>query len=179
MSDKTPEKGLETAVIAMGSNIPDRMMYLQCGLDGWKSVDSVEIIAISRIFESPPLGERLEGEFLNMVIVLKTSFSPESLLDKCREIEAGCGRERLHERKSDYPRNRTLDCDVIFYGDAEIKTERLAVPHPGWQNRTFVVMPLNDVIEHLTPHQKGLVKNATKSPNLAPTSCCPIGNMLD
>jgi 2-amino-4-hydroxy-6-hydroxymethyldihydropteridine diphosphokinase len=179
MSDEISKKGIETVVIAMGSNVPDRMMYLQCGLEGWKSIDGIEVRAVSRIYESPPVGEGLEGDFFNMVIVIGTSLPPESILNKCHEIESGCGRDRQLEANSEFPRNRTLDCDVIFYGDAEIETERLVVPHPRWQDRTFVVMPLNDVIEHLTAHQKGLVKNATKSPNSAPTPCRPIGNMLD
>lgn len=179
MSAEEPKNGIETVVISMGSNIPDRMMYLQCGLDGWKSMDGVGVEAVSRIYESPPVGEGLEGDFLNMLIVVRTSLSPESVLDKCLEIESGCGRERNIEADGDFPRNRTLDSDVIFYGDAEISSERLIVPHPGWQDRSFVVMPLEDVIEHLTQHQKRLVKNATKSSKLLPKSCRPIGKMLD
>jgi len=114
-----------------------------------------------------------------MVIVVLTSLSVESVLDKCLEIESGCGRERNMKAGSDFPRNRTLDCDVIFYGDGEMASDRLNVPHPAWQDRSFVVMPLEDVIEHLTPRQERLVKKATKSSKLLPKSCRPIGKMLD
>ncbi len=135
-------------------------------------------MAWSRVYESQPVGEGLEGDFLNAVMVCDTNLTPMEVLALCREIEEMCGRDRKVENSTGI-RNRTLDCDVIFFGEETIETPELVVPHPLWHERAFVVMPLMDVVEHLSPHQNGLVQNATKAMNELSGSCRRIEKMLD
>jgi len=170
------------AVVGIGSNIPDRFANLKCGLDRWKAVDGTRVIGWSRVYESAPVGEGFEGDFLNAVIVAETSLTPEELLDACHEIERQCGRDREAEKES-ASRNRTLDCDVIFFGDDTVTGgeggNRLVIPHPWWWDRVFVLLPLMDVIEHLTPHQKRLVQSVTNLAKIDLESCRRVENVLD
>jgi len=167
------------AVIGLGSNIADRLTHLQRGLDQWRLVDGVDVPAWSRVYESEPVGGNFDGDFLNAVIVIQTILDPEQLLRACHEIEEKCGRDRSEEARTGRG-NRTLDCDIIYLGDDEIELvvsetggERavLTIPHRMWENRAFVVIPLLDVIDKLTPHQGRLVQNVTNSRDFPPESC--------
>ena len=173
-----PECRQIISVIALGSNIDDRLEWLRCGMDAWRRIDRVEVVSVSRIYESPPVGENIDGDFLNAVFVIGTTLTPDELLRTCHEVEGKCGRDRSVEKIGE-SRNRTLDCDVIFYEDTDIDSAELITPHPEWQDRAFVVMPLIDVIEHLTPHQSQIVQEAAKSLDLDSASCRPIDSVLD
>jgi 2-amino-4-hydroxy-6-hydroxymethyldihydropteridine diphosphokinase len=179
------EQKITRAVIGLGSNIPDRHHWLCSGLALFSHAEKVEVVAWSDICESAPIGENLNGDFLNAVIVIDTTLGPSELLRLCHEIEDQCGRDRNLEKISG-KRNRTLDCDVIFYGDMtrensidDPNAEVPVIPHPHWSEREFVVLPLLDVFDHLTEHQKRLVQDVTKSVNSGSTSCRKYGKMLD
>jgi 2-amino-4-hydroxy-6-hydroxymethyldihydropteridine diphosphokinase len=164
------------SAIALGSNIPDRLANLQCGLDLFRKFPGIDIIAVSRVYESVPEGENLSGDFLNAVMVIDTSLSARELLDKCLEVEANCGRDRNSEKISN-SRNRTLDLDVIFFGDERINRPDLIVPHPRWQERDFVVLPLTDLLADLTDRQHIMVKEAAgRFPLIA--SCRPVSDLV-
>ncbi|MCX6644909.1 MAG: 2-amino-4-hydroxy-6-hydroxymethyldihydropteridine diphosphokinase [bacterium] len=154
-------KNPERAVIAMGSNIEDRWSYLQKGLDLWRNSGGVNVLAVSSIIETKPVaehGEIFDLDFLNLCFVCDVTLSPLELMDLCHKIEKKCGRDRDREKKSGN-RDRTLDCDIIFYGDREIvhTSPELIIPHPRWKGRDFVVKPMMELREYLTEWQAGRI----------------------
>ena len=171
-----PCSGNPTVVIGLGSNVPDRLRWLKCGVKGFRSAEGIEIVAVSKVYESAPVGEGFEGDFLNAILVGTTNIPPMELLKVCFSVERGCGRDREREQTL-ANRNRTLDCDIIFYGDLVIKETELEIPHPRWKERAFVVLPLLDVAEFLTEHQRKEVLKAYQE--LPQGSCQVLNNVLD
>ena len=134
------KKASVLAYISLGSNLGNRAYYLQ------KAIFSLgnragEIGAISPVYQTAAWG--FEGEdFLNACLALRTELSPESLLRCLLQIEAAAGRER--EASGGY-RSRTLDLDLLYYGDQILNTDTLTVPHPSLEKRRFVLKPLADI----------------------------------
>jgi len=172
------------AVIALGSNVPERISWLQCGLGSLRKAAGIEVLSFSRVYESAPVGEGLSGDFLNAAIACDTIISPGALLETCRRVEALCGRDRgVHMRVLEHvdgvaAQNRTLDCDIIFYGDANMEEPDLQIPHPRWHERAFVILPLLDLIEDLTEGQKRMVEEAAKDISDLKASCRMVDNVL-
>lgn len=136
------ERPLTTAFVALGSNLGERRAFLRdavLGLDGVRRV--------SRVYETEPIGVPDDGDaFLNMVVELETRLDPYELLDHCLRIEAAAGRERKVRWGS-----RTLDADVLLYGDTRIDSEELTIPHPRMWERRFVLAPLADLAPERLP----------------------------
>ncbi len=132
------------AIVAMGSNLGDRVAYLRFGLERLSNV-----IAQSQVFETDPVGgPDNQGPYLNMVAVIDTDLDPYALLRRLLQIEAEAHRVRL-ERWGP----RTLDLDLLFYDDVSINSEELVVPHPRFAERRFVLEPLSEVApEHCPSH---------------------------
>lgn len=129
--------GAHRAVVAIGSNLGDRVAHLKFALG--RLGDSV--VAQSQVFETDPVGgPGDQGAYLNMVVSLDTELDPYSLLRWLNRIEADAGRERnVHWGP------RTLDLDVIFYDDVSIDDPHLTIPHPRFAERRFVLAPLSEV----------------------------------
>ncbi len=125
--------------IALGSNQGDRLQYLQGAVDHiFKKIG--QVTCVSAIYETPSWG--FDGnDFFNACITVETRFSPEIVLAKLMDIEQSFGRER---RGKGY-HNRTLDLDLIFYGNTVLNTEKLILPHPRISERLFVLQPLADI----------------------------------
>lgn len=102
------------------------------------------LAAVSRLYRTPPWGKTDQSFFFNACAAVETRLEPEALLDVCLSIERSMKRERL-ERWGP----RTLDMDILTYGDAIIKTRRLTLPHPRMMDRAFVLMPLADFARDL------------------------------
>lgn len=100
---------------------------------------------MSSIYETAPVGYLNQDAFLNLVIRLETSLSPLSLLDTCQEIEQILQRERLIRWGP-----RTVDLDVLLYGQEQLTTERLIIPHPHMYERAFVLVPLRELMPALS-----------------------------
>ena len=132
------------AIIALGSNLGDRVAYLRFGLDSLSNV-----IAQSQVFETDPVGgPDNQGAYLNMVAIVDTDLDPFALLRRLLQIEADANRVRV-ERWGP----RTLDLDILFYDDYTITSEELTVPHPRFAERRFVLEPLAEVAsEHCPSH---------------------------
>ncbi len=133
-------KSPKTVILALGSNLGDRLGYMQKSLEkiheniGW-------ILEISKIYETPAWG--FEGNsFLNACISVSTRLDAQDVLTEILNIETELGRER--ENVENY-QNRTIDLDILLYEDEIIETDSLRVPHPGIPNRLFVLNPLNDI----------------------------------
>jgi 2-amino-4-hydroxy-6-hydroxymethyldihydropteridine diphosphokinase len=119
-------------ILSLGSNVGDRSAHLQRGVDFLKK--HVEVEAISKVLESKPWGPVAQPDFLNLVLRGRTERSPAWLLRMAQEAEANEGRDRAGPRWGP----RTLDVDLIFFGDMRIRSVRLQVPHPRWNEREFV-----------------------------------------
>ncbi|MBM7704887.1 2-amino-4-hydroxy-6-hydroxymethyldihydropteridine diphosphokinase [Metabacillus iocasae] len=123
--------------IALGSNIEDRLYYLKHGVLSLARHSAIKVINGSSIYETEPVGYTDQNRFLNMVIELNTSLSPNELLSVLQQIELDSGRKREMKWGP-----RTLDLDILLYNQENIETERLKVPHPRMLERAFVMVPL-------------------------------------
>jgi 2-amino-4-hydroxy-6-hydroxymethyldihydropteridine diphosphokinase len=123
------------AFLGLGSNLGDRRATLR------RAVGAVpEVVAVSPVYETEPVGGPEQDAFLNVVVELDTRRSPHELLQLCRELEQDAGRVRL-ERWGP----RTLDVDVLWIDGVELHDPELVVPHPRMHQRNFVMRPLLDL----------------------------------
>jgi len=129
-----------TAYIGLGSNLGDREETLRGALQALRECEGVEVGAVSRFLETEPVGGPPQGRFLNAAAEIRTTLTPEELLRTLHEIEDRFGRERTVRWGP-----RTLDLDVLLYGDAVIDTADLQVPHPLLHERAFVLEPLCEI----------------------------------
>lgn len=150
------------AIIALGSNLGDRVAYLRFGLERLSNV-----VAQSQVFETDPVGgPDNQGPYLNMVAVIDTDLDPYALLRRLLQIEAEAHRVRKVRWGP-----RTLDLDLLFYDDVTIESGELTVPHPRIAERRFVLEPLSEVApEHCPSHWRD---------NLPASGIYPRGNIND
>lgn len=124
------------ATISLGSNLGDRMQYLQNALDSLNAITGTQVHSVSPVFETDPVGGPEQGQYLNAVAVVKTVLSPEQFLAATQQIELEQNRER-NERWGP----RTLDIDLLTM-DTEVRaTAELELPHPRAHERAFVLLP--------------------------------------
>ena len=128
------------AYLALGSNLGDRLAYLQLAVDALRAFDGVTVEAVSHVYETAPVGGPEQGPYLNAVVALDSQLEPSRLLDLAHRLESGAERVRV-ERWGP----RTLDVDVLLVGDEHVDTPDLVVPHPRMAERAFVVVPLADL----------------------------------
>lgn len=131
---------MNKAYIGLGTNMGDRELNLEEALAELRALPENEIISVSSIYETDPVGYIDQGKFLNMVICINTHFSAQSLLAACMEIEQKLGRKRKIRWGP-----RTIDLDILLYNQENIVTENLIVPHPRMLERAFVVIPLVEI----------------------------------
>lgn len=125
--------------LGLGSNLGDRAAHLRFGrreLAGW-----VDGLRCSALYETEPREVTEQPPFLNACCVGRTSLAPEELLARCREVEAAAGRRPGGRRFGP----RTLDIDLLLYGDRVVRGPGLEVPHPRMAERAFVLVPLAEV----------------------------------
>ena len=124
------------AVVALGSNLGDRFDYLQKAVNEINSLTDIEILEISSVYETLPVGGPEQGNYLNAVATLNTKFEAEELLLKLLLIELNLGRQREIAWGP-----RTIDLDLIWFEDQTINLENLVLPHPRAHERCFVIKP--------------------------------------
>ncbi|HXE57857.1 MAG TPA: 2-amino-4-hydroxy-6-hydroxymethyldihydropteridine diphosphokinase [Gemmatimonadales bacterium] len=122
----------ELVYLALGSNLGDRAGHLAFARRALAELPGTRVVAASRVEETAPIGPPGQGPYLNQMLLLETTLSPHALLDACQAIERAAGRVRA-ERWGP----RTLDLDIVRYGDRRIADGRLVVPHPELPNREF------------------------------------------
>ena len=135
---------LVRAYIALGSNLGDRIAQMQSALKALAADDRHKQKQISPVYENRAIGMGKASDFLNAVVGIETSMEPLALLDHCLEVESQLGRVRTGEWTP-----RSIDLDIIAYGDEIIDHERLQVPHPRIAERDFVVYPLSAIAPDL------------------------------
>lgn len=131
--------------IGLGSNLGDSQQILTEAVHKLASLGAVQV---SKLYQSPPMGPQDQPNYLNAAVQLITDLAPLALLDELQRFEKESGRVRLRHWGE-----RTLDLDLLIYGEEQIQNERLTVPHVGVLERDFVLRPLLDLDENL--HVKG------------------------
>jgi 2-amino-4-hydroxy-6-hydroxymethyldihydropteridine diphosphokinase len=129
------------AYIGLGSNLGQREAYLSQSVRLLCRIPGVEVVRCSNIYETEPVGFTEQPAFLNMVAAVQTTCSPQCLLAQMLEIEKRLGRTRDVRWGP-----RTIDLDLLLYGDVRLQTEELTIPHPRMFERLFVLIPLLDVL---------------------------------
>ena len=128
------------AYLGIGTNLGDRLAYLQLAVDALAAADGVQVVAASPVYETVPVGGPEQPDYLNAVVAVDTALSPRALLRLANTIEAAAERVRTVRWGP-----RTLDVDVLLVGDEQVDEPDLVVPHPRMHERAFVLVPLADL----------------------------------
>ena len=132
VSDAPVPAATEWAFVALGSNLGDRAGYLARARGALALLPRTALVAASAVEETAPLGPPGQPPYLNQMVLLRTALSPRQLLDACLAIEQGAGRTRRARWGS-----RTLDLDIVRFGERRLHEADLTVPHPELPNRAF------------------------------------------
>ena len=133
------------AYIAIGSNLASPLEQVNAAVQALGEIPQSKLVAVSSFYRTPPLGPQDQPDYLNAAVVLETALDAETLLDNTQRIELQQGRVRKAERWGP----RTLDLDIMLFGDAVINSERLTVPHYDMKNRGFMLWPLFEIAPDL------------------------------
>ena len=128
------------AALSLGGNLGDVRAAFRYALERLAMAEGVAVVATSSIYRTAPWGKLDQPDFLNMAALLRVTMSPRALLDLCLAIEREQGRARLEHWGP-----RTLDIDVLTYGDLVVEEPGLAIPHPRLHERAFVLTPLAEI----------------------------------
>jgi len=132
---------METVLLALGSNLGDRLELLRQARTMIEKHPGISVQGVSPVYETAPVGgPDDQPPFLNTAMEVGTTLPPEELLAWCRKVEESCGRIR-GERWGP----RSIDIDILFYGNLVIRQPELTVPHPRLHERRFVLIPLNEL----------------------------------
>ena len=126
--------------IGLGSNLDDPAAQLRSALDRIAEIPHTALSGCSAFYTSAPIGPEGQPDYVNAVACVDTDLAPEALLDALQAVENLHGRERTLRWGA-----RTLDLDILLYGDQVLDTERLSVPHPRMAERNFVLEPLAEL----------------------------------
>lgn len=140
MSGRGEQAPRHRAHLGLGSNLGDRLAHLQGAVDGLAATAGISVAAVSRVYETAPVGGPEQGPYLNAVVAVDTGLGPAELLAVARRLEAEAQRRRDERWGA-----RTLDVDVLLVGDERVDSPDLTVPHPRLWQRGFVLAPLADV----------------------------------
>ena len=132
--------------IALGSNLASPLEQVQAAIRALGDIPHSRVVNVSSFYRTPPLGPQDQPDYLNAAVALETTLAPDALLDHTQRIELQQGRVRKAERWGP----RTLDLDIMLFGDEVIHTDRLTVPHYDMKNRGFMLWPLFEVAPDLT-----------------------------
>ena len=147
--------------LSLGSNIGDRIGYIQQATSLLSALESVTIIRTSAFYETEPWGMDSENWFVNAVLEVKTKLSPKELLQECKKIETLLGKSKKSDNNNkdnnskDY-QDRTIDIDILFYNSEIINEDDLTIPHKYLHLRAFTLVPLLELIpdfEHPVLHK--------------------------
>jgi 2-amino-4-hydroxy-6-hydroxymethyldihydropteridine diphosphokinase len=143
---------MATAFIGIGSNLGDRETHLRAALDLLAAEEGIEVVAVSQVRETEPVGPVEQGPFLNGAVQVTTELPPWKLLERLLDVEKRLGRVR-GERFGP----RTIDLDLLVYGDEIVDEPSLALPHPRLHERRFALEPLAELAPGLVVPGRGPV----------------------
>lgn len=133
------------AYVALGANLGNALTAVRGAIETLGRTPGLRLVRRSSLYRSAP-HEAQGPDFINAVAEVATTFSAPELLVALQAIEAGAGRERPYRNAP-----RTLDLDLLFYGEGRIDSPTLTVPHPRWRDRAFVLMPLAEIAPDRVP----------------------------
>ena len=151
--------------VGLGSNLDDPRAQVAGGIQELAGLPDTKVEVRSSLYESEPLGPQDQPDYVNAVVRLRTTLSPEALLDGLQGIEQRHGRRRMRHWGP-----RTLDLDILLYGEHNIASPRLQIPHPGIGARNFVLYPLAEIDSELEIPGLGSVAKLL--------SACPKGRLV-
>ena len=129
-----------TAWIGLGANLGDARAALALAVRDIGAMPATQVLRVSSLYGSAPV-DASGPDYLNAVAEISTALSPLELLDALQAIELGAGRERPYRNAP-----RTLDLDIVRFADLTMTTERLTLPHPRWNERAFVLLPMAELL---------------------------------
>lgn len=148
---------MKIVYLGLGSNVGDSEALLKSALAELDRPD-LKLLRVSSLYETEPIGLREQRWFLNLVAEFETELFPEQVLNRMQRIELGMGRRRTVENGP-----RTIDIDILLYGNSVVKTEDLDIPHPRYRDRRFTLAPLAE----LNPGLRDPVSGQTMAEMLA------------
>jgi 2-amino-4-hydroxy-6-hydroxymethyldihydropteridine diphosphokinase len=150
-------RSLVTAFIALGSNLDDPPAQIRRALLTLAALPETRLVRRSSLYGNPPVGHLDQPDFVNAVAQIETRLGPRELLAQLLDIERACGRVR------DYPNApRTLDLDVLLYGELALEKPGLTLPHPRMLQRAFVLVPLAEIAPDAVVPGKGRVADLVR-----------------
>lgn len=135
---------MHLAYIGFGSNIGDRFSYIQSAITALSEIEGITTQEISSLYETAPVGNEAQEDFLNGVVSIRTPHSPHNLLYTLKQIEINIGREHRIRWGP-----REIDMDILIYDDLCLETPNLTIPHPEMHLRRFVLVPLAEIAPDL------------------------------
>lgn len=150
---------MQTVYLALGANLNAPRKQIHAAVAALKALKDVEFVCVSHDYASKPMGPQDQPDYVNAVACVKTALEPEQLLDLTQAIELEHGRVRKEERWGP----RTLDIDILLFGNDVIDTPRLTVPHYGLTEREFVVYPLFEIAPTLVLPNNQSLADITKT----------------
>ncbi|MBR1776459.1 2-amino-4-hydroxy-6-hydroxymethyldihydropteridine diphosphokinase [bacterium] len=130
--------------LSLGSNLGDRVGYLQQAASLIGAIEDIKIVATSSFYETEPWNMPTDNWFVNAIVQISTSLTPIELLSECHRIERQLGRVRFDENKYE---DRTIDIDILFYDDLVINNETLVIPHKHFHKRAFLLVPMLEIAQ--------------------------------
>lgn len=134
------------AYVGIGSNLDHPRAHVISALDELDKLPHTRVVRKSSLYRSAPLGYAAQPDFVNAVAQLETALPAERLLDELQQLEARHGRTRSFANAP-----RTLDLDLLLFGELEMRTPALSIPHPRMHERAFVLEPLLEIAPELEP----------------------------
>jgi 2-amino-4-hydroxy-6-hydroxymethyldihydropteridine diphosphokinase len=145
---------MTVAYVGLGANVGDPRRQIETAITELRMLPDTRVTVASSLYRSAPLGYSDQPDFLNAVVQLDTGLSPEALLDRLRDIEDRHGRERPFANAP-----RTLDLDLLLYGDRVVDTPGLVLPHPRMHERAFVLQPLTEIAPDIAIPGRGAARD--------------------
>ena len=147
------------AYLGLGSNLQTPILQLQSARNAIKEMDAIEEISFSSLYRSPPMGPQDQPDYVNAVMGIHTTLEALALLSAMQQIENEQGRVRSQRWGA-----RTLDIDILLYGDQQIRLAELTVPHIGIKERAFVLYPLFEIAPNLVIDNQQLIDMVNACP---------------
>ncbi|MEL0620276.1 2-amino-4-hydroxy-6-hydroxymethyldihydropteridine diphosphokinase [Psychrobacter proteolyticus] len=149
MDNSTDHSNWVTCYVGLGSNLANELGsptdHLQQALAMMRAHKQVREVSVSSFYASAPMGPQDQPDFVNAVAGFETTFAPYELLAFCQQLESMAKRARLRRWGE-----RSLDVDILLYGETQITDPTLTIPHAGLGDRNFVLIPLRELAPHLT-----------------------------
>lgn len=157
------------AYLALGGNVGDSRATLDRAVRALAEADGIRLVARSSDYRTPPWGVTEQSPFVNLCVAIDTTLPPRQLLARIHDIERSLGRDRAHEQRWG---PRTVDIDIIAYGDLAIDEPGLILPHPRLFERAFVLMPLAEIAGDAAIAGRDL-QDALRAVDTAGIECLP------